>query len=629
MSIDSLILKKFRSLAIVFLCLIIATFALPSGAESQKTGWTVLIYMVGSNLESDDIMETGGNATGDLEEMVRSVRDDTELLVMTGGASRWWGMEGMPEIPADKCCVWHVTSQSFQCLWEGVGSMGSPEMLEALLDWLPSEENRRTAMIFWNHGYGPLGGFGNDETAEDGTLTLSEIVSAFENRGMSERPFSFIGFDACLMGSCETVLTMAPYARYLVASEDIEPNDGWDYGFLQSLSDHTSAEEAGREIIQRYQEHNKNRKDAYGLSLIDLKQATALQPAVEALFGKLEEQIQSGAFSAVSGLRSDSWDYARTTTGTDYDLVDLKELAEKSGAGQEVLEALSACILDYQGNRERAHGLSIYFPQKAGISRRAAWQSELEILSPGQNWLSFIKRYEEAMNGGAKTTYEAAETAEQPYTVQLTEDQRRDFASANYVVFEENSEGAMRIVYAGNNCVVKDGSVQANYQGKTLWFCSEDQKAPIVSILHQEDSGNAYYLSAAVIHRYHGDGLPWPTAVDLQIVRDKATDQWSIMSVYPVDDELGTGRQEISLNDYQLISLASGGRKPKRNEEGVLLPWKQWDSTGNIFGYQCYIKDTYSIEEEELHREEGNSYWLQVIIKDVYNNEYASELFPV
>lgn len=629
MSIDSLILKKRKFWAIIFLWLIIAALALPSWALARKSGWTVLVYMVGSNLESDDILETGGNATGDLEEMVRSVRDDTELLVMTGGAFRWWGIEGIPDIPTDRCCVWSVTNQSIRCLWEGSGSMGSPEMLVTLLDWLPSGENRQTALIFWNHGYGPLGGFGNDETAEDGTLTLSEIVSAFESRGISGKPFSIVGFDACLMGSCETALTMAPYADYLVASEDIEPNDGWDYGFLQSLSGHTSTEEAGRDIIHRYQEHNKNRKGAYGLSLIDLKKATALRPAVDALFGKLEDQIQSGAFPAVSGLRSDSWDYARTTTGTEYDLVDLKELAEKSGAGEEVLEALSACILEHQGNRERAHGLSVYFPQKAGISRRAVWQSELEVLSLGQNWLSFIKRYEEAMNAGAKTTYEAAETAEQPYTVQLTEEQLKDFASANYVVFEENSEGAMRIVYAGNNCVVKDSSVQANYQEKTLWFCSEDQKEPIVSILHQEDSGNAYYLTSAVIHQYHDDGLPWPTAVDLQIVRDKATDKWSIMSVYPINDELGTGRQEISLNDYQLISLASGGRKPKRNEDGVLLPWKQWDSTGSIFGYQCYIKDTYTIEEEALHREEGNSYWLQVIIKDVYNNEYASELFPV
>jgi hypothetical protein len=38
--------------------------------------------------------------------------------------------------------------------------------------------------------------------------------------------FDFIAFDACLMSSIELVTQFAPYARYYMASEDLEPGTG-------------------------------------------------------------------------------------------------------------------------------------------------------------------------------------------------------------------------------------------------------------------------------------------------------------------------------------------------------------------------------------------------------------------
>ena len=525
-----------RLSAAALICALLAGCLPFPGAAAQETGWTVLVYMIGSNLESSDILESGGNATGDLQEMLGSVRDDTELLVMTGGAGRWWGgTQGIPEIPADRCCLWRVSAGGIQSLWEGQGSMGDPETLCTLLDRLPAESGGRTALIFWNHGYGPLEGFGNDETSGDKRLTLPEIVSAFESRGISGRPFSLIGFDACLMSSCETAAALSPYAGYLVASEDIEPAEGWGYGFLQTLSGAAAAEDAGREIIRRYQERNQARKDAYGLALIDLKRAAALNAAVDVLFGVLEKRLETGAFPAVSELRTGSWDYARTTAGTEYDLVDLYELVDQSGAGQEVLSLFPECVLDYRGNRERSHGLSVFFPHKADSRQRQDWQAVLETLSPGENRLSFIRSYEKQLLEGTKTAAEAAETAERPYSVRLTAGQLRDFSSARYAVLEENTEGSMRIVYAGNNCVLEGDSLRADYPGTVLWFRSGGDRIPIVSIFCQEDSGGAYYQTSAILFQYRDSGFSRQINVNLQIARDKAEQKWSILSVCPLD----------------------------------------------------------------------------------------------
>lgn len=38
-----------------------------------------------------------------------------------------------------------------------------------------------------------------------------------------------IGFDACLMAMYEVGSALAPYTKYLVASELLEPGHGWDY----------------------------------------------------------------------------------------------------------------------------------------------------------------------------------------------------------------------------------------------------------------------------------------------------------------------------------------------------------------------------------------------------------------
>jgi hypothetical protein len=50
-----------------------------------------------------------------------------------------------------------------------------------------------------------------------------------------------IGFDACLMAMYEVGSTLAPYGRYLLASELLEPGHGWDYSALGSITQGVTA----------------------------------------------------------------------------------------------------------------------------------------------------------------------------------------------------------------------------------------------------------------------------------------------------------------------------------------------------------------------------------------------------
>ncbi len=108
----------------------------------------------------------------------------------------------------------------------------------------------RYVLILSDHGAGWPGGWGDPEPATIGRhdipmaesfgdmLFLMELgdsmrhIMAETNIGQ----FELIGFDACLMSQLEVYSAMAPFARYAVASEEVEPSLGWAYAaFLRHL----------------------------------------------------------------------------------------------------------------------------------------------------------------------------------------------------------------------------------------------------------------------------------------------------------------------------------------------------------------------------------------------------------
>lgn len=56
------------------------------------------------------------------------------------------------------------------------------------------------------------------------TISLTEINAALNDAmDVMTDKFEFIGFDACLMSTFENANILAPYARYMFASEELEP----------------------------------------------------------------------------------------------------------------------------------------------------------------------------------------------------------------------------------------------------------------------------------------------------------------------------------------------------------------------------------------------------------------------
>jgi hypothetical protein len=135
---------------------------------------------------------------------------------------------------------------------------GAPETLTDFLIWaITNFPAKKHALILSDHGAGWMGGWNDNAPNEGSALSVDEIDgaigAALAETGLDR--FEFIGFDACLMSQVEALSGIAPYARYSVASQEVEPAMGWAYAqFLGALADDPSQNGAtlAKSIVASY-----------------------------------------------------------------------------------------------------------------------------------------------------------------------------------------------------------------------------------------------------------------------------------------------------------------------------------------------------------------------------------------
>ena len=344
-----------------------------SGARSKytkilgnnKDTVTVLVYMCGSDLESQN-----GMGTADLKEMANAtIGENVNVVVYTGGASRWRNNV----VSSSTNQIYLIRGGKLTRLEENLGSasMISPDTLTKFIQY--GKENypaNRMCLIFWDHGGGSVSGFGYDEKAGRGkSMTLAGINTALKNSGVQ---FDFIGFDACLMATVENGIMLSQYADYMIASEETEPGVGWYYtNWLSKLSKNTSMStvEIGKTIADDFVSvcNQKCRGQATTLSVVDLAELSATVPNELKEFSiETNDLIQNKEYKKVSTARSNTREFAQQNR---IDQIDLVHFARNLGTkeGKDLANALQGAVKYNRtgGGISNAYGLSIYFPYKS------------------------------------------------------------------------------------------------------------------------------------------------------------------------------------------------------------------------------------------------------------------------
>lgn len=227
---------------------------------------TVLVYMNGSDLETED-----GEATDDLSEMVAAGSSDkVNVLVETLGTKKWNSKYGISSKTAQR---YSVNGKGLKLVQDKVGNVncGDASGLTDFIKWgVKNYPADRYILMFWDHGGGPVYGFGyDDKTGSEDTLTVAEMQKALHNAGTV---FDFIGMDCCIMSGIEVCCALYDYCDYMILSEDFESGSGWFYtGWLKALYENTSIStpDLGKIIVDDMVSVNSKQGEDAILSVID------------------------------------------------------------------------------------------------------------------------------------------------------------------------------------------------------------------------------------------------------------------------------------------------------------------------------------------------------------------------
>ena len=359
--------RLFSRAAAALLAAALAVPPLPAVCETD-TAVTILVYVCGSDLETED-----GSATEDLEEMREGLEGSdgrVRVLVETGGTEDWQksgikdGSVQRHELTADGL----VTLDTV-----GRANMGEASTLADFLSWGYSEAPAdRVMLVLWDHGGGPVFGFGADELFDWDSLTLSELDQALSAGIPSGEKLAMLGFDACLMGSAEVASVVSGYADYMLASEEMEPGYGWAHtGWIAALcaDPAMSTEEVGRQAVADFVDEYDGgfSGETATLSLLDLKYTDELTAAMDALGTELTASMR-GSMSTVSRARASVTSFGEFVGEDASDLVDILEFCDAvdtltdTSALRQAVEDMVVVSGATQELTGRAGGLSMLVP---------------------------------------------------------------------------------------------------------------------------------------------------------------------------------------------------------------------------------------------------------------------------
>lgn len=185
-----------------------------------------------------------------------------------------------------------------------------------------------------------------------------------------------IGFDACLMGMIETGFAMRKFGKVMVASQEVEPGEGWDYSdWLQHLVDNPTIDEValGKVLVAAYERAYADNDSDVTLSAVDLKQMDNLAALVGDLANELIQKM-SAELANIKRARSSCKCYA---PGLGLHGIDLARFCDQlRGAtldtsvrskAQAIGAAIQSCVIsNYAGVGRQgnfgSNGIGIYFP---------------------------------------------------------------------------------------------------------------------------------------------------------------------------------------------------------------------------------------------------------------------------
>ncbi len=181
---------------------------------------------------------------------------------------------------------------------------GNPETLIDVCSWaLKKYPSTHFGIIASDHGTGILSrfpehalrGFCYDDTTGNflDDIKLMKALDIVVHTYRSGKKIDFFGFDACLMAHQEIATAVAPYADYMIASQQTELADGWPYHML--LTDFNNPASFIKKIVKDYSIYytTTRKTNDFTLSAFDLSLIENMNKKIDLFSVSLIEALSS------------------------------------------------------------------------------------------------------------------------------------------------------------------------------------------------------------------------------------------------------------------------------------------------------------------------------------------------
>lgn len=595
---------------------------------------TFMIYIIGSDLES-----RGGAATKDINEMIKSNynTEDVNVLLYVGGTKKWQNNT----FSENENAIYELNGKEIKKVKTySKKSMSSPDTLTEFIDYV--YENYQTdlySLILWDHGGGPLIGYGADENYKTMIMSIIDIDKAInDSKLIRNTKFEFIGFDACLMGSLEIANALKEEANYLVASAESIPGDGWDYSFLKDVNKYTNTEDIGKSIIDKYYFQYKH-YTLFGttLSLMDLRNIDSLVLSIDELFEETDSKITNSSYTKISRDVSKAVMYGYDATAkTQLDLIDLygltEEIEQSTVKANKVKQEIENTIVYHKTTIEDCHGISMYFPVTTQKSYdKYMTKNNYNELIVSKNYKNFLNKYTNIANGNrlVKSTIDEVvpELTSSEIYATIPTDIAQNYQTAHYLVFRKMDDGSYLPIYKSKDVSIDGNKISATVANRRLSVSDSNGKneEDVIAYEISRDDNYITYVLTSVL-QYWDDNDYFKTfeieAVNIYFKVDRNTNEGIISDIKPVvtEGEL-VPKITYDLNDWLYMQFLSSSYF-LYDEDGNKL--EDWKPSGVMYGTEVNIKDGYKISVSELSKE--HEYYYMFSIKDTQGNLYETNL---
>ena len=607
---------------------------------------TVMIYMVGSDLESQY-----AQATMDLQEMIESGADLSRInVVIAAGGTTGWASLGLVN---GQVSVFRLTKEGNHrepLDRVTVRNMGTSDTLSWFLRLAASAcPADKYDLILWNHGGGPLFGYGHDSSTDD-VLQMEEITSALAQAGYGAgNKLEMIVYDACLMGSIEVAALMASYADYMVASEEAVSGSGLDYHFLGDSAIYTGdTEKIIQNICMSFEKSMGRYKDVdYTMSGLRLSRAPRVWQSMNDLFLGDGNAVSTGDYPMIAACIHKSCAFSRFFSGGEYDLFDLGDFANQArtilpNSASNLRGEIEQMMVCSVSNMEGASGVSFYFPMYAP-EYASLYLNNICSLMKSQGLAQVYPAFLQAcLNGQTDGTHsfplptvQGTVTPGAPtYSAVLSPEQHASFVRGLYYIltpYGDDPEAYRLVERCDDVNLSSDGILMVSREKKFHYFRLDPSMPWKELTLYGEGMQNGtqrYLMMLEVMHMPFDRPDEWRSGsmrLQLEVSRDNpaGTLKWLI-------PEAGNGmasRELFQLEKGDIIFSVQPVLRKTYDQNGTLLSFHEWPKW-NPNGSQG-VEGTFSemgFETSWRAGEANRDYYIQLVMMDAAGNALASDL---